>query len=107
MVPRGSVHSVRSAGERSDPPGDHGAGAVERRAARARAARSERRAGKIGSHLSGMSTATARGEERVWDDDLEVAAPHYGIDDVPPPWETLLYAWQHTLVDVSPYVLPI
>jgi xanthine/uracil permease len=26
---------------------------------------------------------------------------------VPPPLETLLYAWQHTLVDVSPYVLPM
>jgi xanthine/uracil permease len=43
----------------------------------------------------------------VWEDDLEVAAPVYGIDDVPPPLETLLYAWQHTLVDVSPYVLPM
>ena len=40
-------------------------------------------------------------------DDLEVAAPVYGIEDVPPPLETLLYAWQHTLVDVSPYVLPM
>jgi len=46
-------------------------------------------------------------DARVWDDDLEVAAPVYGIDDVPPPLETLLYAWQHTLVDVSPYVLPM
>ena len=27
--------------------------------------------------------------------------------DVPPPVETALYAWQHTLVDVSPYVLPL
>ena len=26
---------------------------------------------------------------------------------MPPPLETLLYAWQHTLVDVSPYVLPM
>jgi uracil permease len=26
---------------------------------------------------------------------------------VPPPLETLVYAWQHTLVDVSPYVLPM
>lgn len=45
--------------------------------------------------------------ERVWAEDLEVAVPVYGVDDVPPPLETLLYAWQHTLVDVSPYVLPI
>jgi xanthine/uracil permease len=43
----------------------------------------------------------------VWEVDLEVLPPHYGIDDVPPPGETLLYAWQHTLVDVSPYVLPL
>ncbi|HEX9943056.1 MAG TPA: solute carrier family 23 protein [Thermoanaerobaculia bacterium] len=47
------------------------------------------------------------GEERVWEEDLDFLAPHYGVDDVPPPLETLLYAWQHTLVDVSPYVLPL
>ncbi len=47
------------------------------------------------------------GGERVWAEDLEVITPHYGIEDVPPLGETLLYAWQHTLVDVSPYVLPI
>ena len=51
--------------------------------------------------------AAAHEEERVWEEDLEILAPHYGIDDVPPPAETLLYAWQHTLVDVSPYVLPL
>jgi xanthine/uracil permease len=44
---------------------------------------------------------------RVWDEELEVLAPRYGVDDVPPPAETLLYAWQHTLVDVSPFVLPL
>jgi uracil-xanthine permease len=48
-----------------------------------------------------------RGEERVWEEDLEVLVPHYGVEDVPPPVETLLYAWQHTLVDVSPFVLPM
>jgi len=46
-------------------------------------------------------------EERVWEEDLEILTPHYGIEDVPPPGETLLYAWQHTLVDVSPFVLPL
>ncbi|HEX7181815.1 MAG TPA: solute carrier family 23 protein [Thermoanaerobaculia bacterium] len=46
-------------------------------------------------------------EERVWEEDLEVLVPYYGVEDVPPPAETLLYAWQHTLVDVSPYVLPM
>ncbi|HEX5715028.1 MAG TPA: solute carrier family 23 protein, partial [Thermoanaerobaculia bacterium] len=48
-----------------------------------------------------------RGEERVWEEEIEVLTPHYGIDDVPPLAETLLYAWQHTLVDVSPFVLPM
>src|SRR5262245_65425822 len=53
------------------------------------------------------SVPAAPGDERVWQEDLEVLAPYYGVDDVPPPLETLLYAWQHTLVDVSPYVLPM
>ena len=44
---------------------------------------------------------------RVWEEELEVLEPHYRVDDVPPPVETVLYAWQHTLVDVSPYVLPL
>jgi uracil-xanthine permease len=46
-------------------------------------------------------------DERVWAEELELLPPYYGVDDVPPPLETLLYAWQHTLVDVSPYVLPL
>jgi len=33
-----------------------------------------------------------RGEERVWEEDLEILTPHYGIEDVPPLPETLLYA---------------
>ena len=50
----------------------------------------------------------AAGDEApVWDEPLEVAPPIYGVEDVPPPLETLLYAWQHTLVDVSPFVLPL
>ncbi|MFQ5350722.1 MAG: uracil-xanthine permease family protein, partial [Thermoanaerobaculia bacterium] len=51
--------------------------------------------------------ATGAPAARVWEEDLEVLDPHYGVDDVPPPVETVLYAWQHTLVDVSPYVLPL
>ncbi len=43
----------------------------------------------------------------MWAEELAVLPPHYGIEDVPPLPETLLYAWQHTLVDVSPYVLPL
>jgi len=57
--------------------------------------------------LSAQLDQSADRDARVWAEDLEVLDPHYGIDDLPPPLETLLYAWQHTLVDVSPYVLPI
>jgi xanthine/uracil permease len=46
-------------------------------------------------------------EEAVWAEAVEGVTPHYGVDDVPPAWETLLYAWQHTLVDVSPFILPL
>ncbi|MDH3734726.1 MAG: purine/pyrimidine permease [Gemmatimonadota bacterium] len=32
----------------------------------------------------------------------------YGIEDRPDSWwETILYGWQHTLVDISPFVLPL
>ena len=34
--------------------------------------------------------------------------PLYRIDERPPTWwESLLYGWQHTLVDISPFVLPL
>lgn len=58
-------------------------------------------------HHLPAAAATDPSEERVWAEDLEVLTPHYGIEDVPPLVETLLYAWQHTLVDVSPFVLPL
>ncbi len=70
----------------------------------------------VGSYgkVEAMSVAKTTGEAaprdaaaRVWQEDLEVLEPHFRVDDVPPPVETLLYAWQHTLVDVSPYVLPL
>ncbi len=54
-----------------------------------------------------QTSQPAGDDPRVWDEELEVAAPVYGVDDVPPWPETFLYAWQHTLVDVSPYVLPM
>ncbi|MEN8144524.1 MAG: solute carrier family 23 protein [Gemmatimonadota bacterium] len=32
----------------------------------------------------------------------------YSVDERPPSWwETILYGWQHTLVDISPFVLPL
>ena len=52
--------------------------------------------------------AITRGDEAVWDDLPEMPPPVYGIDDRPPTWwETVLYGWQHTLVDISPFVLPL
>jgi uracil-xanthine permease len=44
----------------------------------------------------------------VWDELPKVADPIYRIDDRPSTWwETILYGWQHTLVDISPFVLPL
>lgn len=44
----------------------------------------------------------------VWEELPRFAAPIYGIEDRPARgWETLLYGWQHTLVDISPFVLPL
>lgn len=38
----------------------------------------------------------------------EATRPLYGIDERPRSWwESLLYGWQHTLVDISPFVLPL
>ncbi len=52
--------------------------------------------------------AGARRDAPVWDDLPAVRRPVYGIDERPPSlWETLLYGWQHTLVDISPFVLPL
>src|SRR5262245_22003921 len=61
----------------------------------------------LGAKESMPAVAAPKDDERVWQEDLEVVTPFYRVDDVPPPLETLLYAWQHTLVDVSPYVLPM
>lgn len=37
-----------------------------------------------------------------------MAEPAYRIDERPARWwEVLLYGWQHTLVDISPFVLPL
>jgi uracil-xanthine permease len=44
----------------------------------------------------------------VWDELPKVADPIYRIDERPSTWwESLLYGWQHTLVDISPFVLPL
>lgn len=52
--------------------------------------------------------ATTPADEAVWDVLPDMPPPVYGIDERPPTrWETVLYGWQHTLVDVSPFVLPL
>jgi len=44
----------------------------------------------------------------VWERVPVVVEPHFRIDERPDRWwETLLYGWQHTLVDISPFVLPL
>ncbi len=48
------------------------------------------------------------GEEQVWDSMPGAEEPIYGIDDRPGSLaESILYGWQHTLVDISPFVLPL
>lgn len=55
------------------------------------------------------SPPPAASEEAVWDQELPaVRTPVFGIDERPASlWESLLYGWQHTLVDISPFVLPL
>lgn len=55
---------------------------------------------------SDCSTPTA--EEAVWETVVTVQEPIFKIDERPRRWwEALLYGWQHTLVDISPFVLPL
>ena len=42
------------------------------------------------------------------EDPAEGTKPLFGIDERPERlWECVLYGWQHTLVDISPFVLPL
>lgn len=51
---------------------------------------------------------TTQPSDAVWDELPPVAEPVYRIDERPARWwEALLYGWQHTLVDISPFVLPL
>lgn len=46
--------------------------------------------------------------EAVWKETPKITEPTYKIDEKPKSWwESLLYGWQHTLVDISPFVLPL
>ncbi len=54
------------------------------------------------------TAASAKIEQAVWDVAPEVIEPIYAIDERPETWyESLLYGWQHTLVDISPFILPL
>ncbi len=47
-------------------------------------------------------------DEAVWAEMPDLQEPIYKIDEKPARWwESLLYGWQHTLVDISPFVLPL
>ncbi|MFQ5745224.1 MAG: solute carrier family 23 protein [Acidobacteriota bacterium] len=47
-------------------------------------------------------------EEAVWEEMPSLLQPDYRIDERPEAWwECLLLGWQHTLVDISPFVLPL
>ncbi|AYO30190.1 xanthine permease [Biomaibacter acetigenes] len=47
-------------------------------------------------------------EQPVWDENPRIVKPLLKIDEKPKTWwECLLYGWQHTLVDISPFVLPL
>lgn len=50
----------------------------------------------------------SRDDAAVWAELPDLPPPSYSVDERPPTvWETLLYGWQHTLVDISPFVLPL
>ncbi len=54
-----------------------------------------------------MKTPDER-EDAVWESSPDLPRPRYLIDERPRAWwECLLYGWQHTLVDISPFVLPL
>lgn len=47
-------------------------------------------------------------EDSVWEELPDIQTPIYKIDERPKNgWESLMYGWQHTLVDISPFVLPL
>ena len=57
---------------------------------------------------SAPATSPGASEEAVWSEAPEIVEPIYRIDERPARlWESVLYGWQHTLVDISPFVLPL
>lgn len=49
-----------------------------------------------------------KAEMSVWEETPEIMKPKIGIDEKPATWyESIIYGWQHTLVDVSAFVMPL
>lgn len=47
-------------------------------------------------------------EESVWEEIPEMSKPILTVEERPDTWwESLLYGWQHTLVDITPLVFPL
>ncbi|MCH8127531.1 hypothetical protein IIC38_16475 [candidate division KSB1 bacterium] len=47
-------------------------------------------------------------EDAVWEEKPTLRTPIYKINERPKTWwECILFGWQHTLVDISPFVLPL
>ncbi len=47
-------------------------------------------------------------DDAVWQEIPVIKTPVYKINERPKTWwECLLFGWQHTLVDISPFVLPL
>lgn len=58
--------------------------------------------------MQGSETKTQPDEQAVWEGIPDSNKPFLGIEARPPTWwESLLYGWQHTLVDISPFILPL
>jgi xanthine/uracil permease len=52
-------------------------------------------------------SAAAAPPDDPWERTAPAVVPVYRVDERPGRWwESLLYGWQHTLVDISPFVLP-
>ncbi|MEM8933604.1 MAG: solute carrier family 23 protein, partial [Acidobacteriota bacterium] len=55
-----------------------------------------------------LSQSDAFAEDTPAGDVAAIVEPLYRIDERPERlWEAVLYGWQHTLVDISPFVLPL
>lgn len=47
-------------------------------------------------------------DQPVWEENPSIVEPILKIDEKPDTWwECILFGWQHTLVDISPFVLPL